>query len=329
MGKLKITLACGDYPRLRPIIDGSIQAEGIELNYLTLAPLEIFWRMLKHEDFDASELSLSDYIIDQCGENRRFIAIPFFPARVFRHSALFVNKNAGVSTPQDLKGKKLGVPEYHLTAALWVRGFLQHDYGVSPEDVQWYAGGLEETGRKDRIDVEIPKRIRLHEIGQDQTLNGCLEEGSIDALLSPHRPPCFIKNKGNVGLLFPNFKEVEKEYFQRTGILPIMHTVVVKRELYEKNPWVTESLYKALAKASALVEATFFRSQLRYALPWFQQDWEEAQRLFGQEIFPSGVEPNRKTLEAAVLYSYEQGMADRELKVAELFAPNTVEQCKD
>ncbi len=285
--------------------------------------------MLKYGDFDASELSLSAYIIDQCSSRPRFIAVPFFPLRVFRHSALFVSRNAGIRAPEDLKGKKIGVPEYHLTAALWVRGFLQHDYGVSPEDVEWYVGGLEEPGRKERIETELPKRIRIHEIPQGQTLDGWLERGLIGALISPHRPPCFLKNIGNVGLLFPNFKEVERDYFRRTGILPIMHTVVVKREIYEKHPWVTESLYKALTKASSQVESTLFHSALRYTLPWLQQEWEEAQGLFGGEIFPSGIAPNWKTLEAIVLYSYEQGMATRELKPAELFAPNTLEQCKD
>jgi 4,5-dihydroxyphthalate decarboxylase len=329
MGKLKITLACWDHSRLRPIIDGLIQTEGIDLNCIPLAPLEIFWRMLKYEDFDASELSLSAYIIDQCSKKPRFIAIPFFPLRTFRHSSVFVNRNAGIRTPEDLKGKKIGVPEFHLTAALWVRGFLKHDYGVSSEDVEWYVGGIEEPGRKDRVELELPQRIRILGIPRDQTLSGWLERGLIDALISPHRPPCFLQNSGNVGLLFPNFKEVEMDYFRRTGILPIMHTVAVKRNLYEANPWVTESLYKALAKASSLVESTIIHSALRYALPWFQQDWEEAQRLLGAEIFPSGIESNRKTLEAAALYSYEQGMATRKFSLEELFAPNTLEQCKN
>lgn len=329
MTKLRIAFACWDHPRLRPIIDGSIQAEGIDLNCIPLPPVEMFWRMLQYEDFDASELSLSAYIVDQCSTRPRFIAIPFFPLRVFRHSSLFVNKNAGIRTPKDLKGKKIGVPEYHLTAALWVRGFLKHDYGVSSEDVEWYIGGLEEPGRKDRVELEPPKRIRIHGIPQSQTLSDWLEQGLIDALISPHRPRCFFKDSGRVGFLFPNFKEVEMDYFRRTSIFPIMHTVAVKRELYEKNPWVTESLYKALSKASSLVESTIFHSALRYALPWFQQDWEETQRLFGGEIFPSGFEPNRKTVEAAVSYSFEQGMATREFSPAELFAPNTLQQCKD
>lgn len=329
MAKLRITLACWDHPRLRPVIDGSIQAEGIELNYIPLSPVETFWRMLKHGDFDASEMSLSARIIDQCSARPRFIALPFFPLRVFRHSALFVNRNAGIRAPEDLKGKKIGVPEYHLTAALWVRGFLQHDYGVSAEDVEWYVGGLEEPGRKDRIALELPKRIHIHELPPDQTLNDWLERGLIGALISPHRPPCFLKNTGNIDFLFPDFKAVEMDYFRRTGIVPIMHTVVVKREIYERHPWVTESLYKALKRASSLVESTLFHSALRYLLPWLQQEWEEARRLFGGEIFPSGLEPNRKTLEAAVLYSYEQGMATRRVDPAELFASNTLEECKD
>lgn len=329
MGKLKVTFACWDHARLRPIIDGLIQAEGIDLNCLALPPVEIFWRMLKYEDFDASEISLSAYIIDQCSPRPRFIALPFFPLRVFRHSALFVNRDAGIRTPADLKGKKIGIPEYHLTAALWVRGFLQHDYGVSPEDLEWYEGGLEEPGRNERIEVELPKRLRVHKIPQDQTLNDWLEQGRLSALISPHRPRCFLKKSGKVDLLFPNFKQVETEYFRRTGILPIMHTIGVRRELYEKNPWVTASLYKALANASAFVESSIFHSALRYALPWFQQDWEEAQGLFGAEIFPCGITPNLKTLEAAVLYSHEQGLATRKLAAADLFAPNTVEQCKD
>ncbi|MBI4523230.1 MAG: ABC transporter substrate-binding protein [Deltaproteobacteria bacterium] len=329
MGKLKMTLACWDHPRLRPILDGLIEPEGIELNPISLPPHEIFWRMLKYEDFDASELSLSGYIIDQCSASPRFIAIPFFPSRVFRHSALFINKNAGIRTPEDLKGKKVGVPEYHLTAALWVRGFLQHDYGVSAEDIEWHMGGIEEAGRKDRIEVKLPKKIRLHEIPEDQTLSEWLERGLISALISPHKPRAFSKGTSNAALLFPNFREIEKEYFDRTGILPIMHTIVVKRKIYEKHPWVTESLYKALASASSFVESNFSRSGLRYTIPWLQQEWEEARRIFGQEIFPSGVAQNLKSLEAVVRYSYEQGLATREFKPADLFAPNTVEQFKD
>ena len=329
MSKLNITFACGDYPRVRPIIDGLIQPEGIDLNFIALRPHEIFFRMLRYEEFDASELSLSGYLIDQCSERPRFVAIPFFPLRAFRHSSLFVNRDAGVKTPEDLKGAKIGVPEYHLTAALWVRGFLQHDYGVSAEDVEWYEGGVEETGRTERLTVKLPDKIRIHQIPLDQTLSDWLERGVISALISPHRPPCFLQNSGKIGFLFPNFQEVEKDYFQRTGILPIMHAIVVKREIYEKAPWVAESLYKALTKASSLVETTFFKSALRYTLPWLQQDWEEAQRLFGREIFLAGIEPNRKTLEAIVQYSYEQGMATRKLDPLELFAPNTLEQCKE
>ena len=329
MRKLNITFACGDYPRLRPLLEGLIQAEGIDLNFIPLRPHEIFFRMLRHEEFDASELSLSAYIIDQCSERPRFVAIPFFPLRVFRHSSVFVNRDAGIRGPADLKGRKVGVPEYHLTAALWVRGFLQHDYGVCAEDVEWYEGGIEETGRTERLKLRLPDRIRVHQIPPTETLSQWIERGAISALISPHRPPSLLENSGKVDFLFPNFREVEREYFLRTGILPIMHAIAVRRELYEKAPWVAQSLYKALTKSSSLVEANFFKSALRYTLPWLQHDWEEAQRIFGREIFPAGIESNRKTLQAIVEYSYEQGMASRRLDPLELFAPNTIDQCKD
>ncbi len=324
MSNLKLSLACGNYDRTLALRDGRVNPEGIDLNYIPLAPPELWLRMLKYEEFDISEMSLSNYIIERCRKNPRFVAIPVFPSRVFRHSSIFVNKKASIKIPQDLKGKKVGVPEYGMTALVWLRGILQHDYGVAPSDMEWYIGGQEEVGRKEFIEIKIPENVHLHHLPEGPTLNEMLARGEIDTLWTTRQPSCFRQKNPDVDRLWPNFKEVEMEYYKRTKIFPIMHTLIIKREIYEAHPWVAQSLYKAFSQAKKLCQKAMNNvGALPYMLPWSVAEYESTVSLMGEDFWPYGLEPNRVTLETATRYSYEQGLSSRKLSIDELFTPNT------
>lgn len=287
MGDLNLTLACEDYDRTRPLRDGSVKPEGIDLNYLVLPVEEIFWRMLRYEEFDVAELSMGAFLVDASRGRRPFVAIPVFPSRTFRHRCIFVNVTSGIERPEDLRGKRVGVPEYTMTASVWLRGLLQHEYGVAPEEIHWFQGGEEQPGRKDRVEFDPPPKVRLGVIPEDRTLNEMIESGEIDALMSPRMPSCFLSGSPKVRRLFPDFKRVEMDYFRKTGIFPLMHTVVIRMGVYEKNPWVAQSLYKAFCEAKDLCFSQIYDSNvLRNSLPWTIADYEETRLLMGGDYWP-------------------------------------------
>ncbi len=329
MADIHLTLACEDYDRTRPLRDGSVKAEGIDLNYLALPVEEIFWRMLRYEEFDVAELSMGAFLVDSARGRRPFIALPVFPSRTFRHRCIFVNVSSGIERPEDLKGKRVGLPEYTMTAAVWLRGQLQHEYGVQPEDVHWLQGGEEQPGRKDRVEFNLPPRVRLEVIPPDRTLNEMIESGEIDALMSPRMPSCFVRGSPRVHRLFPDFKRVEMDYFRRTGIFPIMHVVVIRTGLYAQNPWVGQSLYKAFCEAKDLCFSQIYDSNiLRISLPWTVSEYEEARLLMGEDYWPYGFSANRHVLETLHSYLLEQGLIEKRLDLEKLFAPNTLEAFK-
>src|SRR5215204_4810842 len=243
MTPLRLTLACGPYDRTQALRDGTIRPDGIDLNYVTLQPAEIFWRMLQYREFDASEMSLSNYTTLVSGGSPPFIAIPVYPSRVFRHGYFFINTEKGIASPRDLKGKRGGVPEYSMTAAVYMRGLLQHEYGVKPTDVQWV------QGRADRLGRKLPSDIRLTQAPAGAELGDLLESGEIDFMMTANNPLSFRRGSPKVARLFPNYGEVEKDYYRRTKIYTIMQTVVIRREIYDRDPWVALSLYKALCRA--------------------------------------------------------------------------------
>src|SRR3954468_6940096 len=243
MANLRLSFACGPYDRTQALRDGTLRPDGIDLTYLTLQPAEIFWRMLQFQEFDASEMSLSNYTTLVSTGKSPFIAIPVFPLRVFRHGYFFINTNKGITKPQDLKGKRGGVPEYSMTAAVYMRGLLQHEYGVKPSDVEWV------QGRADRLGHSRPADVRLTMAPAGSELGDLLERGEIDFMMTANNPLSFRRGSPNVRRLFPNYAEVEKDYYKRTKIYPIMHTVVIKREIYDRDPWVALSLYQALSRA--------------------------------------------------------------------------------
>lgn len=328
MGKTKITLACGSYDRTWALQSGQVQPEGVDLNYIALPPEELFWRMAVHSEFDASEFSLGAMSILMGRGDRRFVGIPAFPSRFFRHSSIFINTHAGIEKPEDLKGKKMGVPDYTMTANTWIRGLLEHDYGVKPTDMKWYTAGLNEPGRKQRVKTPtIPELNVTH--SETATLNEMLDNGEIDALVGAREPDCFREGSPNVARLFPDYKPVEVEYYKRTGIFPIMHLVVIKREIYKEQPWLAYSLYKAFVESKRRCEEEITKqSALRYMLPWVISEIEETKRLMGNDYWQYGFKENQKVLQTFIDYSVEQGTVENPFKAEELFAPETINVAK-
>lgn len=323
MGTLRLTCAGLDYwDRSRGLLDGSTKPTGIDLNYLIVPPGELFRRTAQYAEFDVSEFSMSTYTALFSRGDRRFIAIPVFPSRNFRHGYLFINTRAGIERPEDLMGKRIGVPEYQMTAALWIRAVLQHDYGVKPSDMHWFTGGLWSPGYHERAELDLPSDVELTIIPEHRFLEEMLDAGDIDALFSPARPASFVKGEDKVKRLFPNFREVEKDYFKRTGYFPIMHTVVIRRDIYEANRWVAMSLFEAYENTKRRAHQRFISTgSLAVSLPWLADDLDEIEETFrGQDPFIYGIEANRNILEAMIGYSVEQGLATRKVDLEELFA---------
>jgi 4,5-dihydroxyphthalate decarboxylase len=325
MGALRLVFAGGDYDRTRALADGTIRPEGIDLTYVPLVPEEIFWRMLQYQDFDVSELTMSGYITMVAKGDCPFVAIPAFLSRTFRHGCIFINTEAGIREPTDLRGKSVGVPDYHMTAALWIRGMLEHEYGVRAAEVEWVQGGLQEPGRKERLEYHLPGEIRVRSV-MDRTLDELLLAGEIQAVFTARMPPSFVQGDSRVGRLFPDPKAAEREYFRKTGFFPIMHCVAIRRPVYEANPWIAPNLLKALeASKRQALELAYDYNALRYTLPWLIPDLEETMQLMGRDPWPYGVPANQATLDAMCQYAQEQGLTARRVAVDELFAPNTLE----
>ena len=311
-----ITLALQDYDHTRELLDGAVPVGGFDLKVVTLSPpSQIFLRMLNKEEFDVSEMSLSNYMIALAHGDRRFMAIPVFPSRVFRHSYIWIHAESGIREPRDLVGKRVGIADYSMTALLFVRGMLKHEYNVLPEDIHWF------RRRSEHVSIKAPATLRIDNIEKDQTLDGLLEEGKLDALAVTSPPRSFTSGSPFVRRLFADAREVEAEYYRRTKIFPIMHTVVLRRAIYEKNPSIATALVMAFQKAK---QKSYDRLEERLSpLPWMNLDLEYAQQAMGADLYPYGVKLNLPTLEAAILYAYEQGLTERRLEMSELFAPET------
>src|SRR4249919_1448430 len=319
MSKLRLSFACGPYDRTQSLRDGSIQIEGVDLNYVNMQPAEIFWRQLQYQEFDASEMSLSNYTTLVASGKSPFIAIPIYPSRVFRHGYFFVNTGKGIKSGADLRGKRGGVPEYSMTAAVYMRGLLQHEYGVKPSEIEWV------QGRADRLGRALPPDIKLTQAPAGTELGDLLEKGEIDFMMTANNPLAFRRGSPNVRRLFPNYAEVEKDYYRRTKISPIMHTVVVRRDVHEANPWVALSMYKALCRAKEYAyQLLTDMGSPKVSSAWLQPLIEEEKAIIGEDWFPYGIEPNRPSIEALLQYTYEHGLTDRRVKLEELFAPSTL-----
>ena len=325
MANLKLTLGCWDYDRVLPLQDGRVTPDGIDLTFLNMIVEETFFRMLRHQEFDVSEMSMSSYVVSLSKPNRPFIAIPVFPSRFFRHSCIYVNANAGITTPKDLIGKRIGTPEYQMTAPVWIRGILSDHYDVPVDSVTYVTGGEETPNRVEKLKLDLPDNIRVEPIGPGKTLAKMLADGEIDALHTARKPSSFETE--NVRRLFPNFIEVEQAYWRDTSIFPIMHVVAIRRPLYENNRWIAMNLFKAFKQAQEVCyQGLRETAALKGMLPWFNAHAEEAFALMGDDFWPYGLEKNRNTLQTFLRYHHEQGLSPKLLHPEDMFAPETLEE---
>lgn len=324
MSLLALTLACGDYDRTRPLLDGRVMAEGIDFTPIVLPPPELFRRQARHAEFEVAEFSLATHAVLLSRGDTRFVGVPVFPSRSFRHGHILIHAASGIERPADLVGRRVGCPEYIQTAAVWVRDFLARDHGVRPGDMQWYLGGLDVPAEEERVEASVPEGLPAVRIGATETLSGLLERGTIDALISADLPGCFLTGSPNVRRLFPDYHQREIDYYRRTGHFPIMHLVVVRRDVYERQPWVARSVYKAFAAAKTVgFRQLSYSGALAAGVPFLMHALEEARTLMGHDYWPYGLAANRATLEALLAALHEQALTARPVTLEELFAPET------
>lgn len=323
---LQLSFVCPPYDRIMPLAYRQVVPEGIELNYMPLEVEEVFWRQLRNHEFDISEASLSSYTMLRSRGDDRFIAIPIFTSRVFRHAYIFINTHKGIEKPEDLKGKIIGLPEFQITAVVWLRGILQDQYGVNPQDVFWRSGGQETPGRKEKIKLDLPPEIKLEPIPENKFLSQMLDDGELDAMIGARDPSCLTAGSPNVKRIFDNPRATEEAYYHKTGIFPIMHTIIIKRDIYNRHPWVAVSLFKAFEKAKDAALGNYLHTEaLHYSLPWMHDEVERTQEIFGKDWWPYGIEKNRTVLDTFFRYHHEQGLSKQLMTIEDLFAPETLD----
>jgi 4,5-dihydroxyphthalate decarboxylase len=324
--RLRLTYAGEDhFDRMKALQTGLVKAPGIDLNYVVLGVRELFRRQAQFAEFESSEMSVSTMTMLVSRGVDTFVGVPVFPSRHFRHRQVYVNADAGIDRPEDLAGKRIGVPEYQMTAALWIRAFLQHDYGVAPADVHWFEGGLNTADWAERLRHDPPPGVQLERIPPDRTLNELLEAGELDAIAASQPPRAFRDGSPRVRRLFPNYREVEREYFERTRFYPIMHMVAVRRDIYDANRWVPVSLLRGMAESRRHAYEQMHDPDVPpVGHPWWHAELEDLDSLFGGDPYPYGFEANRAILEAMTTYSYEQGLSVRKVDPTELFARETL-----
>jgi 4,5-dihydroxyphthalate decarboxylase len=330
MGRLPITIATWDYDRVRPLMDGRVRVEGCAVNYLAMPVEECFERAFFHGEFEVAEIGFSPYLIALSRGEPPYIAVPAFLSRMFRHSAIYVRTDRDIGDAADLRGKRVGVPEYQMSAVLWVRGFLKDEHGIEAKDIRWVQGGLEQPGRRDKFPLNLPPGFPLEAAPEGATLSRMLAEGTLDAVMSARRPSCFVAGHPQVRRLYPDYRAAERAYFSRTGIFPIMHAVGIRRDVLEQHPWLAASVYKAFVQAKRLAEAEFAETTaLKIGLPWVNAEYEATRELMGEDFWSYGLnEANRRTLALMARYSYEQGLAVRLLSVEEMFAKSTIAETR-
>jgi 4,5-dihydroxyphthalate decarboxylase len=320
MTKLTITIACRGYDRVRALIDGTVTVDGCDTVVLPWKAEEIFLRAYDGAQFDVTELSMSSHILTSAMGIARYVAIPVFISRMFRHAAIYVRKDRNIEAPADLRGKTVGVPEYQMTAALWARGMLSDEYGVRSEEVHWRTGGVETPGRAEKFGLVVKPPFDVRAIPNDRTLNELLARGELDALISARPPSCFAAENSPVCRLFPHYREAEGRYFQKTGLFPIMHVIGIRRDVAERYPWLAGAVFRAFQRAQAACAAAMQDDNaLEVMLPWMLDELAATKKIMGANYWPYGIEANRTAIGAMVRYAHEQGLTDRELSIEELF----------
>ena len=325
MSKLQLSIALGDYDRTRALLDGSVQIDGVDPVFMTLSPEEMFFRAMRSADFDISELSFSSYLVKHSKGDCPYIAVPVFLSRAFRHTSIYVRKDR-IERPEDLKGKRIGLPEYQLTAHVWARALLQDDFGVRPSDVQWVRGGIESPGRPEKIRLQLPSDVRIEDAPAGTTISELLDRGEIDGFIAPRPPSAAALANPNVGWLFDDPTAVAKDYFRRTGVFPIMHVCAVRKPLAQQHPWLPMALTKAFTQAKdAALEKLSDTSATKVTLPFVEEQLKAARETMGADFWSYGVAANRRTLETFVRHHHAQGLSARLVTIEELFHPSTYE----
>jgi 4,5-dihydroxyphthalate decarboxylase len=328
MSSLIVSLAACDYDRTRALFNGKVQIRGCEVIPVAMAPEEAFHRAFRYQEFDITELSLSNYMNLTARGIGHYAAIPVFPSRLFRHSSIYVRADRGIEKTEDLRGKLVGVPEYQMTAAVWIRGILQDEYGVLPSQLRWRNGGLEEPGRKQKVALDLAADIELRPLPDDETLSQSLNDGKIDALISALAPSCFKRNP-MVRRLFQDYRSAEADYYRRTRIFPIMHVVGIRRSLVEKHPWLAVNTYLAFLEAKRLCYRDMEKiGHLFTTLPWPVDELERARALMGEDFWSYGVQQNAREIDAITRYAHEQALTARRLTAEDLFVPSTFDLAK-
>jgi len=328
MAKLNLSVAIGEYDRTRALIDGSVAIDGVDPVYMPLVPEEIFFRAFRAAEFDICELSLSSYAIKTAQGDCPYVAVPAFVSRAFRHNAVYVRTDR-IKKPADLKGKKVGVPEYQLTANVWARAFLDDDYGVKPADIHWIRGGIAQPGRPEKLTVKLPAGVRLDNAPEGATISALLEAGEIDGFIAPRPPSHVEKGHPHIGWLFPDPVAAAKDYFKRTGLFPIMHVLGIRRALAEQHPWLPGAVLKAFEQAKRLaVEELADTTVAKVTLPFVEEMLRDVRAFMGDDFWSYGVAPNRKVLDYFLGQHHAQGLSSRRLSVDELFHPATYETFK-
>jgi hypothetical protein len=330
MANLKLRFAAQDYEHTRALVDGHVKAEGIDIEHLDLFPAVTFKRMVGDREFETSEMAMTIYVSTLDLDDPPFVAIPVFPVRTFRHSAIFVGTQSGIREPKDLIGKRVGeFFFYGHDAGLWAKGALSSEYGVPHDSYSYAYGGIgQPTPPLPWLPSHPPAGIKGEHIGIERTLDGMVEAGELDALIGPVTPPSMLKGEKKIRRLFEDYQAVERDYFLKTGIFPIMHTLVIRKDVYQQNPWVATSLYKAFKEAKDVALHRYTHGTVinhtNFFLPWVTPHVQEVQASMGGDWWPYGLEPNRKVLDAFLAYHHEQGLSRRRHSPDELFLPETL-----
>ena len=319
MSKLQLSVAMGDYDRTRALVDGRVQIDGVDPVYMLLEPEEMFFRAMRSVDFDVTELSLSSYLLRLARGDCPYVAVPVFLSRAFRHTAIYVRRDR-IARPEDLKGKRIGVPEYQLTANVWARAILEDDHGVRPADVNWVRGGIDTPGRPEKIALQLPAGIRIEEAPAGTTISELLDRGEIDAFMGPRPPGRAALRNPDVGWLFTDPSAASRDYYRRTGVFPIMHVLGIRKELNERHPWLPAAVLKAFTRAKDLaLEMLADTSASKVTLPFVEEQLKIARETMGEDFWSYGVEPARRTLETFLRHHHAQGLSQRLVAVEELF----------
>ncbi len=325
MTKLQLSVAMGDYDRTRALYDGRVQIDGVDPVFMLLNPEEMFFRAMRSQDFDIAELSFSSYLVKHSRGESPYIAVPVFLSRAFRHTSIYVRRDR-IKTPEDLKGCRIGVPEYQLTAIVWARALLEDEYGIKPSDVTWVRGGIDTPGRPEKIKLELPENVRLESAPEGKTITELLDEGEIDAFIAPRPPGVQALRNPNVGWLFDDPTAVAKDFYRRKRVFPIMHVVGIRNALARQHPWLPGAVVKAFTQSkAAAVEALGDTSATKVTLPFVEEQLHAARALMSQDYWSYGVAQNQPTLETFLRYHHSQGLSPRQVPLSEVFHPATYE----